>query len=691
MLHGRKEPGLRRWIPLIILLGLLGWANPSSAMEVQAYAGRSSVAQGEAVTFHVSTGLPRYDLRIYRFGAQIEVVDMIRDLPGQQYPTPPDAYANGCGWPVAFTYTIPENWRSGVYAASFSKGMDYTYCLFVVRPRVPGSVSRILYLVPVATYHAYNNWGGKSLYDGNSTDGVRSPRVSLQRPYAFDNGMGGFTGYEQPFTQWMEKNAIVAEYCTSIDLALHPEILDHYQLLVNVGHDEYWSKEMRDAVENFRDSGRNMAMFGANCAYWQIRLEDEGRTIVCYKDANSDPMRNVDSTRTTVRFRDPPLNRPEAALLGVMYAGHSNFIGVPAVVNDSQHWIFDGTPVVAGDSLGTNIVGYEWDDLAPQSPVNTRALIQTAVTSVGSGNSNSVGSYYEATPEYGFPGGRGAKVFAAGTVQWSWGLDDLGYTHVDPNIQRMTLNIFRGMARPEETARPVPVLFRADARSLNLGSKDLLTLVGGCAALGYGAGVSLRDDGAGPDSVAGDGVYSALVSIPQGTRKPMPYGYRLNGVTALVPGSRGLVWVDDSPESDIQVLPPDRVATPLLVDSPALVRPRVALRILPSAPNPFRASTRISFVVPGHEVPNSEEEEEEGETGGINPGAPGAGQRVRLEVLDVTGRRVRTLVDGYLLPGPGHVTWDGRDANGSQVGSGMYFCRFRAGSESAAVKILRFQ
>jgi hypothetical protein len=53
---------------------------------------------------------------------------------------------------------------------------------------------------------------------------------------------------------------------------------------------------------------------------------------------------------------------------------------------------------------------------------------------------------------------------------------------------------------------------------------------------------------------------------------------------------------------------------------------------------------------------------------------------VRLAIYDVAGRRVRELVDEHRMPGAYKVIWDGRDGKGSQVSSGVYFCKLVAGS-----------
>jgi flagellar hook assembly protein FlgD len=55
-------------------------------------------------------------------------------------------------------------------------------------------------------------------------------------------------------------------------------------------------------------------------------------------------------------------------------------------------------------------------------------------------------------------------------------------------------------------------------------------------------------------------------------------------------------------------------------------------------------------------------------------------QAVNLKIYDVSGRLVRTLVNGTQQPGPYPVVWDGRDDAGRGVGSGNYFARLNVGS-----------
>jgi hypothetical protein len=83
-----------------------------------------------------------------------------------------------------------------------------------------------------------------------------------------------------------------------------------------------------------------------------------------------------------------------------------------------------------------------------------------------------------------------------------------------------------------------------------------------------------------------------------------------------------------------------------------------------NVPNPFNATTTIYFEVPG------------------------SGGHVTLRIYDVTGRHVRTLVDGDATPGRKSATWDGRDTRGNEVSSGIYFYRLVAGSTTFTRKMV---
>ncbi len=59
-------------------------------------------------------------------------------------------------------------------------------------------------------------------------------------------------------------------------------------MFISVGHDEYWSSEMRDRVEAFVKAGGNAAFFSANTSWWRIKVDDLN-IMTCKKSAIEDP------------------------------------------------------------------------------------------------------------------------------------------------------------------------------------------------------------------------------------------------------------------------------------------------------------------------------------------------------------------------------------------------------------------
>src|SRR5262249_25064905 len=118
-----------------------------------------------------------------------------------------------------------------------------------------------------------------------------------------------------------------------------------------------------------RDAGVNLAFFGANAVFAQVRYEPSAagvpyRVMVCYKDAINDP---VQGPTTTVQFRKTPVNRTEQSLPGVQFTEQTQNNGfVSYVVANNENWVYEGTGFTEGDSV-SGILGYEADDQFPNA------------------------------------------------------------------------------------------------------------------------------------------------------------------------------------------------------------------------------------------------------------------------------------------------------------------------------------
>src|SRR5438067_347172 len=91
----------------------------------------------------------------------------------------------------------------------------------------------VLASAPAATYRAYPNWGGSSLYAYHGRAGLQGHRVSFDRPIDSQ-----FRQWELPFVAWAERQGYTLDYAANSDLEFRPGLLDKYKLVLSIGHDE---------------------------------------------------------------------------------------------------------------------------------------------------------------------------------------------------------------------------------------------------------------------------------------------------------------------------------------------------------------------------------------------------------------------------------------------------------------------
>ncbi len=445
-----QQPGSPAWM----------WSKlaDDTNQQIKGYASSTSVASGETITFNVNVNpAQNYTIDFYRFGWYNGDGGRLRlrvgPLAGSPQPACPVDSSTGliaCAWAPAYTLTVPSDWTSGVYGALLTNEQGFqNYVIFVVRD---GRPAPFLYQHSVATDQAYNNYPndgvrGKSLYGWNSygantvggTPGA--VKVSYDRPMA-DSGIGIFFNWELNFVRWAERSGYDMTYSSNIDTHANGAELKNHKAFLSVGHDEYWTKEMYDAAESARDAGVNLGFFGGNAIYTQIRFEPSAsgvpnRVQVCYRSYPWFPIDPVQGPTTTTEFRQPPVNRPEQTLMGVQYTvTHPNF---DYVVTNSSHWVYAGTGVKDGDIV-PGIVGYEADALLPN--YTQPNVVSQTILSRSPYDENGVTKYTNSSI---YQAPSGAWVFAAGTMSWSWALDEVpgAYRHflVDARIQRATANV----------------------------------------------------------------------------------------------------------------------------------------------------------------------------------------------------------------------------------------------------------
>ncbi len=389
--------------------------------EIWCYTDAIAYPPGAVVRLHVSSTAARYQLAVVRDGLTAAAV-LKREVAGARWQETPDQCSViGCGWESSLEFMIGRDWPSGAYritlTASARDGAPIlAHHLFIVRPAAGVKPNRVLQVAASGTWTAYNTWGGS-----NSYQGITGPRrdqyattVSIERPWcrgfivlpedaprvpleiptpagaapryphlewAFANGYSnkyassGWASYDRHFFHWAERTGIAVDLASQHELQFSPDILDGYDCVVFVGHDEYWTWEMRDAIDDYVERGGRVARFAGNFM-WQTRLEKSGKSQVCYKyraRAEDPAYRSADPSRTSGSWEAAETGRPGAKTFGLnatsgLYAGWGGCAprgvrGFP--VYRPEHWAFAGTGLYYGDLLGAegHVFGYEVDGI----------------------------------------------------------------------------------------------------------------------------------------------------------------------------------------------------------------------------------------------------------------------------------------------------------------------------------------
>jgi hypothetical protein len=374
---------------------------------------RRSYAPGQSAELTIATDARSLRLQVFAYS-------------GGAFPGPRDVRTSGtpmtppvrADWsahrdrPATLRVLRTGDWASGIYFLRLSAGDGRVgYAPFIVRPRALGQ-HRVAVVLGTNTWQAYNfedadgNGWGDSWYVDPSHGAV-----DLGRPF-LDFGLPfRFKDWDLAFVTWLSLTGKQVDFISDDDLeaASGDELARAYDLIVFPGHEEYVTVRAYDAVERFRDLGGNLAFLAANNFFWQVR-------------------RDGDRIRKVALWRD--LGRPEAALVGVQYLASNRGANQRGyVVDDPDSWAFAGTGLAAGTAWGS--YGIEIDARTAASPPGTRVLARVPNV-LGPGLTAEM-TYYE-TP-------RGAKVFAAGTLNFAASIDQ-------PPVSLIVENVWNRLSRP---------------------------------------------------------------------------------------------------------------------------------------------------------------------------------------------------------------------------------------------------
>jgi hypothetical protein len=460
--------------------GTRNWeiTNPANSNEIAGFASATSVNKGEALPIKVSLAQAgQYRIDVYRLGyyggngGRFITSSGLLNGVTQAGPTfDPETRLVEYNWNTSYTLQTSNNWTSGLYIAKLidiNTGKEAQVWFTLRDDNRPADIG---FQEAVTTTQAYNNYGGYSTYDFNSAGNERAFKVSFDRPFGQNGNIEGFNNrltWEYNKVRWLESQGYDVSYYTNLDVHTNPLQLYSQKTFLSVGHDEYWSLEMRNNVELARDNGTNLAFFSANTAYWRVRFDPSStgqtnRVMVVYKDDWAlDPVAQDDPAQATTLFRSAEVNRPENALLGVMYTGDigSNNIynGFDYVVTNASDPYYANTGLQNGDRI-PRLVGYEWDAVVNNgfTPSGLVILSQSTVQPIGGLPPLPPGTNTTISNAVRYTTASGAKVFSTGSIQWVWGLDSDNVINPRTSLaaQQIAINVFKDMGAIPSTPFP---------------------------------------------------------------------------------------------------------------------------------------------------------------------------------------------------------------------------------------------
>ncbi|MEC5406229.1 N,N-dimethylformamidase beta subunit family domain-containing protein [Paraburkholderia sp. MPAMCS5] len=350
--------------------------------------------------------------------------------------------------------------------------------LVIARPRTP--TAALAYIIPTATYHAYNSTGGGSFYDDRIHRYRASKTVSLRRP---GGGLGArlgepvdpydtrsqrqqFAHWDAKFIRWLRKEGFACDFYTDLDLHNATALdLTRYRCMLSVGHHEYWSEEMRAHVAYFLTQGGNLGVFSGNTCYRPVRFigPEPGQLTEMRKLAE-----NWDVLKEQIDL-DPRVSGNESHLIGLTYkhgGGHwgtwsrwrrrwvkGERAAIGFTVRRPEHWAFAGTQLRQDDTFGADdrIVGYEADGIPPDWPQDAfeTLAVTNPLTGWEMGGSGAIGIFRPVLRD----GRRSAgEVFNVGTTDWARALIDTTAKSHDV-VQQITRNVIRRYLGVENTSQ----------------------------------------------------------------------------------------------------------------------------------------------------------------------------------------------------------------------------------------------
>jgi exopolysaccharide biosynthesis WecB/TagA/CpsF family protein len=368
----------------------------ASSYIVDGYMNKISYNHGEIANVFINADTAYNGAKLYLYTVNHIIVDSLTVNLFPQNIINTNPWENGYGYSVSFDYEIPDNLKSGIYNWE-------NKVFFIVKNTTKDADITIIY--PSNTEAAYNNAGGKSLYDFNSTNSARAFVVSFLRPQTKAN-LEAVKVLSDGFIKWISTldHYSVQVICDK-DMDDYSEI-QNSKIIVVIGHSEYWTRIGRLNFDQFVNSGKDAIILSGNTMWWQVRYNNDGNQLICYKNTLIDPSK--DPLKKTIQWSASSLHYLVLSSIGldwqhgalptstfhgwygykIMHPNSPLLIGTGLNFNDTlscKSSEYDGSlfsgfnsqgdPVLDTTSLGfckMELVGYDWGYNTPDPNSNKK-------------------------------------------------------------------------------------------------------------------------------------------------------------------------------------------------------------------------------------------------------------------------------------------------------------------------------
>ena len=347
-------------------------------------------------------------------------------------------------WPTLTSFTIGKDWKPGFYivASRNQDGNIENFSPLIIRGE--SAHSKLLLIHSALTWQAYNRFGGRSAYYG-PIDPIRerSRVVSFDRPFT-GSGINHIDRDAIALVQWLEEEGISYDQISDIDLNRTPSIIKKYNGIILSGHPEYMTNREFKTIMAARNNGINVAILGANSAYWQVRTDSSQygpeRKVDIYRNAAQDPVRNPDLVST--QFHNPIINMRPSLITGeetagVHVHGDMNLIEKPDWLNLDQSAVLRNWP---GNSEIDSQAGGKF------APEKSHILFSGKMSLFAAPKAKprvKTDRNYKAQTIW-FTTPSGSAVFVAGINYWAC---ELSYSCMEGNVDETTRAILQDVTR----------------------------------------------------------------------------------------------------------------------------------------------------------------------------------------------------------------------------------------------------